>query len=165
MSTRSEILVKCSFGSCKLYHHHDGYIEGVGFDLFKRFFSKENEGFNKKNYAGNPMYPDVDDVVNELVKDEKDEYEVTLYIHSDIEYFYELDCDKGTLTGWKARYIDYDEKTGNRLNEDVLKKGVKYSHKEIEKMYKEWEEKRKQREEEENRHNTTARVQNAYPFG
>ena len=33
MSTRSEILIKGKNGnSIKLYHHHDGYIEGVGFD-------------------------------------------------------------------------------------------------------------------------------------
>lgn len=125
MSTRSEILVKCSFGQCKLYHHHDGYIEGVGFDLFQRFFSTKEEGFNRKYGT-----PHIDDIVNTLVKDAKDEYEVTVAKHTDIEYFYEIDVDKKTLTGWQAHY-HYDKKE----NQSILKKDVKYSFDDIKKLY------------------------------
>ena len=125
MSTRSEILVKCSFGQCKLYHHHDGYIEGVGFDLFQRFFSTKEEGFNRKYGT-----PHIDDIVNTLVKDAKDEYEVTVAKHTDIEYFYEIDVDKKTLTEWQAHY-HYDKKE----NQSILKKDVKYSFDDIKKLY------------------------------
>lgn len=127
MSTRSEILVKCSFGEVKLYHHHDGYIEGVGFDLYKRFFSKEKEGFNREYCT-----PDVSDVVNELVKDANDEYEVTVSKHTDIEYFYEIDVNAKTLTGWQAHY-DYDKDDNS-----FLKKGREFSLTEIKKLYDEY---------------------------
>ena len=70
-----------------------------------------------------------DDIINELVKDEKDEYEVTLSKHTDIEFFYEIDVNARTLTGWQAHY-EYD-------NEDksFLKKGKKYSLEDIKKLY------------------------------
>ena len=127
MSTRSEILVKCSFGEVKLYHHHDGYIEGVGFDLYKRFFSKEKEGFNREYCT-----PDVSDVVNELVKDANDEYEVTVSKHTDIEYFYEIDVNAKTLTGWQAHYDYYKD------DNSFLKKGREFSLTEIKKLYDEY---------------------------
>lgn len=165
MSTRSEILVKCSFGSCKLYHHHDGYIEGVGFDLYERFFAKDGEWFNRKNYEGKQIIPSASDIVNSLVKDADEEYEITFSNHIDIEYYYEIDVEKGTLTGWSVDYIDYDEKTGNRLKEYKMVKYNKYGLNEIKELYNKWIEKKKQREEDESRDNIASRVQDPYPLG
>lgn len=42
MSTRCEIAVKTEDGTIKtVYHHYDGYIEGVGAELIKNFNSAE----------------------------------------------------------------------------------------------------------------------------
>ena len=47
MSTRSVIRIKeKQYGKTNkldLYHHHDGYIEGVGFDLMRRFYDKDKK--------------------------------------------------------------------------------------------------------------------------
>ena len=153
MSTRSEILVKCKYGEVKLYHHHDGYIEGVGFDLLKRFFLKDNEWFNRKNYEGKKITPHIDNVINELVKDAEDEYEVTIVKHTDIEFYYEIDVTKGTLTGWNA-YYEYDEKE----EKSTLKKCARYSLEEIKNLYNKYNQTK-------DIENCSAKiVQNSYPF-
>lgn len=119
MSTRSVIRIKeKQYGKTiklDLYHHHDGYIEGVGFDLMRRFYDKDK----KEMY----LY-DVMQVANTLIKDIHDEYKATPYKHADIEYFYEIDINKKTITAWSVN--NWEEK---------MKKYRKYSHNEILKMY------------------------------
>lgn len=119
MSTRSVIRIKeKQYGKTNkldLYHHHDGYIEGVGFDLMRRFYDKDK----KEMY----LY-DVMQVANTLIKDINDEYKATPYRHADIEYFYEIDINKKTITAWSVN--NWEEK---------MKKYRKYSHNEILKMY------------------------------
>ena len=119
MSTRCVVRIKeKQYGKVNkldIYHHHDGYIEGVGFDLMRRFYDKDK----KEMY----LY-DVMQVANTLIKDIHDEYKVTPYKHGDIEYFYEIDIDKKTITAWSVN--NWEEK---------MKKYRKYSHNEILKMY------------------------------
>lgn len=81
MSTRCNIIVRDGKRQYTLYHHCDGYPEGVGLDLWNRFSEK----------LGNSRY-DAVDVVNELLKDKEDDgYELTRGLHCDIEYLYEID--------------------------------------------------------------------------
>ena len=127
MSTRSVVRIKESYvneyGKKKtlkidLYHHHDGYIEGVGYDLFNRFYDKENKKMN--------LSCDIMRVVDTLVKDNKDEYMVTPYNHRDIDYFYEIDINNKTITAWS---VDNWEKRMVKLSKfthnDILKKYLK----------------------------------------
>lgn len=125
MSTRSVIRVKESrmteYGKRKtfkidLYHHHDGYIEGVGYDLFNRFYDKENKKMNLSH--------DIMKVVDTLVKDSEDEYMVTPYNHCDIEYFYEINITNKTITAWNVN--NWEER---------MKKYKKYTHNDILKKY------------------------------
>lgn len=125
MSTRSVIRVKENYISecgkkktlkIDLYHHHDGYIEGVGYDLFNRFYDKENKKMN--------LSCDIMRVIDTLVKDNQDEYTVTPYNHRDIEYFYEIDVANKTITAWGVN------NWGKRM-----KKYKKYTHNDILKKY------------------------------
>ena len=72
-----------------LYHHHDGYPEGVGFNLIQR--QKK-----LKSWDGNIL-------INQLVKDATDEYEIAYLIHTDLDYWYEIDCDRRTIRCWKVK--------------------------------------------------------------
>lgn len=111
MSTRCNIVVRDSKRQYILYHHHDGYPEGVGIDLWNRFSDK----------LGNTRY-DAINVVNELLKDkEDDDYELTHGLHSDIEYLYEIDLMNErisckSVTNWDKLevldIIDLSEVTG-----------------------------------------------------
>ena len=87
MSTRASILVKDNNDKCYLYHHHDGYPDGVGQTLVE--YLKTKCGFS---------YWDLEEIVNELIKLENDEYEYTTCIHGDEEYFYLIDCYKKELS-------------------------------------------------------------------
>lgn len=96
MSTRSVVIIKQSKPikmEAWLYHHHDGYPEGVGAKLKKEC----NYFFNIPSCNLNVPY-----VVNKLVKDANDEYEFTAYTHVDIEYLYVIDCTKQTLQCYKV---------------------------------------------------------------
>lgn len=109
MSTRSEILIRTKFANdkvemVKLYHHHDGYPEGVGLDLLERSKVWESHGKNNNNRW------EIDEVVNSLIKDAKDEYEFTAYKHTDIEYFYVIDCVDKKIKCFRAHY-EYNEET------------------------------------------------------
>lgn len=105
MSTRCNVIVKTKFDKIWLYHHHDGYPEGVGQDLVNRF--KEKFEKDEKIWWS--------DVVNALVKDTKDNYEVTDGEHGDIEYLYTIDCDKKTIC-WQ------------KIDAEWLKEGVNLKH-------------------------------------
>ena len=99
MSTRAHILIKGGSEQFYVYHHHDGYPEGVGKDL--------------KSYLNNlkwRWYPD--DIVNDLVKGIIDDgYEITSCMHGDEEYLYFIDCDAPQLVGYEITncYCTYDD--------------------------------------------------------
>lgn len=97
MSTRCNVIVKDKFDKIWLYHHHDGYVEGVGADLVSRFAEK----FQKDERIW------WSDIVNTLVKDQNDEYEITDGEHSDIEYCYTIDCEKKTIC-WQKVDTDWN---------------------------------------------------------
>lgn len=119
MSTRCVVRVICKLEGRKtpvkvdLYHHHDGYIEGVGFDLIARFynFDKQKFGITGENLC---------DIVNQLIKDTTDEYQLTIYDHADIEYLYEIDVNNNRLTAYSVN------NWGSKM-----KKMVEYTQEEI----------------------------------
>lgn len=76
-----------------LYHHHDGYIKGVGYDLLDMFYDRNKEKIILNN---------IDTVVNKLIKKEGDEYEYTAYNHIDIEYLYTLDVDNNKIVTYEV---------------------------------------------------------------
>lgn len=89
MSTRCNIIVKSKSEEVILYHHHDGYPEGVGVELLMKVYPKLHD---------NHYYNDVEDIVNMLIKDkDDDEFEYTSALHGDIEYVYEIDVDQKTI--------------------------------------------------------------------
>lgn len=81
MSTRSQIKVIKNDKEVMLYHHCDGYPEGVGFCLLKILEMVKN-----KKYLG------ASSVVNSMIT--KGNFEITFGNHLDIEYYYELNFDE-----------------------------------------------------------------------
>ena len=81
MSTRCVVKVINNGRSIDLYHHCDGYPEGVGFCLLKLM----------KKYSESD-YLDANWIVNKMIKNGR--FETTFYNHSDIDYYYEMDFDK-----------------------------------------------------------------------
>lgn len=80
-----------------LYHHSDGYPDGVGSDLKKYIndvVSQWQCGWNSETIAT--------ELVRGCIKDSDGNpdmgYEVAICEHGDCEYGYEIDCDKQTLT-------------------------------------------------------------------
>lgn len=99
MSTRCTILIKneSEKEEVRLYHHHDGYPEGVGENL--------------KKYLSNIKYWDVYSIANELIKsNEDDEYELTPCQHGDEEYAYLIDCKHRQLKCYKVGWDEFDWK-------------------------------------------------------
>ena len=119
MSTRCIVEIKDSsikkLKPIVLYHHHDGYISGVGYDLLDRFLDTETKKLD---------IDCIDTVANKLIKDTEDEYEVTTYNHVDIEYKYTIDCGQKTL-----RCDDVDNWDGS------MKVNATYTHNQIVKDY------------------------------
>ena len=89
-----------------MYHHWDGYPEGVGADLIRR--QKELSTWN-----GNIL-------VNNLVKDISDEYEITFQAHTDIDYWYEIDCNRKTIRGWKVEGYNLSDQTEVIKGEEAI---------------------------------------------
>lgn len=109
MSTRCNIIVKDRFNNrIYLYHHHDGYPEGVGADL-KKFF----EQYQKWQIQQHGVL-----LANKLVKNtaglDDGGYEITTGLHEDIEYLYVLNCKSGTLRCYELPfYLDSEERMKN----------------------------------------------------
>lgn len=111
MSTRCNIILKDDKHKVILYHHCDGYPEGVGIYLYNGFH---------ETLAG-CRHIDLEDCVNSLLKDEKDHsYEWTCCIHRDIEYLYEIDTHNKTLRCWK--YDGWNRKKGTEIDLSKLVK-------------------------------------------
>jgi hypothetical protein len=107
MSTRCDIIIK-DYGTyegkawkvqSKLYHHHDGYPEGVGAFLIKEVLPK----LEKSNNIS------CDDISNSLIKHKEDnEFECTAYNHVDIEYRYIIDIPKKEIRCLKGHYSNWN---------------------------------------------------------
>lgn len=91
MSTRCQIKVTYLRQSVLIYHHYDGYPHGVGVDLIQR---QQKLGA----WDGNI-------IVNELIKNRRKDntYEIAFQIHTDLDYWYEFDCNRHTIRCWKVR--------------------------------------------------------------
>lgn len=89
MSTRCQIAVRYLDKEILIYHHHDGYPEGVGVDLVNR---------QKRLNTWNGSY-----IINNLIKDTNEEYEIACVVHTDLDYWYEIDCNKHTIRCWKVK--------------------------------------------------------------
>lgn len=94
MSTRANIRITEGDGQILLYHHCDGYPEGVGKEL------KEFLKFYK--------YWDPERIASDLAtmknRYEKYPYECAICLHGDEAYVYVIDCDKKTLTCYSHRW-------------------------------------------------------------
>lgn len=91
MSTRCNIIINGYRGRrIYLYHHHDGYPEGVGVQLRK----VQQEHPNLFRYS-------LTYIANYLLKDglglNDKEYEITTGLHSDIEYCYVINIKARSL--------------------------------------------------------------------
>lgn len=100
MSTRCNIIIKSEtdYPDIILYHHHDGYPQGVGYDLYCRLNSITGTWY-------------ATDIANNLVKEADDEYEITCDIHGDIEYLYTIDC--------KNEILRCNIATGKKIGKEV----------------------------------------------
>ena len=102
MSTRATILIKeKDQKDIWIYHHCDGYPEGVGSDL--------------KNYLKTQKYGWISyEIANDLIKDradlKDDGYELTEAQHGDEAYGYIIDCDNKTLKCYKIGYDQFEWK-------------------------------------------------------
>lgn len=107
MSTRTVVKILNGKQCCYLYHHHDGYFEGVGF-LLAKIMEKYEKDFHHS--------------LNELIKVllMNSSFELTFLNHLDIEYYYEADFVKHTVTGWKVNNWEGPMKKGCKT--DLIKK-------------------------------------------
>lgn len=98
MSTRNNIILKHGKDLFQIYHHCDGYWEGVGVDLLK-YFTSEFEW---------PETIVLSDIVSELESwDDQFEPEPDcLELHGDIEYAYIVEfCKEGVSMNGYIRFL------------------------------------------------------------
>ena len=105
MSTRCEIAIKRKDGTISsVYHHYDGYIEGVGVDLIK--------GFNSAELAKKALKTSID--VGEGIEDICEFNSLLSYEdwlkNTDREYAYLWDQDK-----WYYIKVDWQKVNRNWL--------------------------------------------------
>ena len=124
MSTRCQVKVIAWGKEVMLYHHCDGYPEGVGYCLMRIL-------------RINRCFYNVSDLINRMVK--KGKFEITFGNHSDIEYFYELNFDKNevncmAVNNWGDKMeileripLKYDEEKDVQVDKEIFK-GIKDEH-------------------------------------
>lgn len=143
MSTRCVVEIKNGSKKVTLYHHHDGYLEGVGYDLLKRFWLDEKGNF--KDVKDNYQLSYLENVVNNLIKDKDDEYEFTNGIHTDIEYMYRIDIKTKTLIGYQVHY-EYNEKDDKSeliIDNCYTMQEIKEAHEKQQQKYDNWKKRTK----------------------
>ena len=115
MSTRCQIKVTYLDKEILIYHHHDGYPQGVGFDLL-------NRQQRLKSWNGSIL-------INDMIKDAKEEYEIACVVHTDLDYWYEINCNKHTIKCWKVAgyYLSSQAivKRGEEIDLQVLMQEIK----------------------------------------
>lgn len=100
MSTRATILIKSEKENKRvsIYHHCDGYPEGVG-EFLKNILSS----------LGRDWY--VYNIANKLLKNQRDKYyELTCGQHGDEEYAYLIDVDKRELKCYSVGWDEFEWK-------------------------------------------------------
>lgn len=127
MSTRCNIIIKDGYTNDRiiLYHHDDGYPEGVGVQLRKALSNYQDWQIKEHAFCNLP---------NELIKDEcglnDREFEITPNLHGDIEYCYVINCKARTLRCYKIPwdpevhegfYIHFDKVFRRRNLVDIPK--------------------------------------------
>lgn len=117
MSTRCMVKVIFKTKEVNLYHHCDGYPEGVGFCLLKIM--------DKFKKTKNRM------IINDMVK--KGDFEITFGNHCDIEYYYELNFDLEqvrcmSVNNWGKEMeildtieLKYDSEKDVHIDEEIFK--------------------------------------------
>lgn len=101
MSTRATIkIVKKGRKPEWLYHHSDGYPDGVGCDLLEFLSYYNNEKWIPKE-------------LSEYIREKEYGYEITEGQHGDEEYGYLIDCDKHTLRCYWLECDGYEWKEEN----------------------------------------------------
>lgn len=117
MSTRCIVKIRKNGREVTLYHHHDGYPEGVGSELIDKFGQiLEKEKRELEN--GFDSYLGVCDIANKLIKDTEDEeYQLTLGNHTDREYEYLISLDEMKIYCFR---VDVDWETGLTLVRDEV---------------------------------------------
>ena len=95
MSTRCQIRLIEDDEHIDLYHHCDGYFDGVGKELAD---SLQIESSSMSRFLA------------ELLTN-YDSYEVTDALHGDIDYFYSLDFSKQKFIGYKCHFGPWDDDT------------------------------------------------------
>ena len=91
MSTRANIVIKQGARKTYLYHHHDGYMEGLGQALKK--YVEGHDVSDPGRTARSLLRGDA-----RVYDDGHNEMERTNGIHADAEYVYTIDSDRGTLS-------------------------------------------------------------------
>ncbi|MFI3241193.1 MAG: hypothetical protein R3Y43_01340 [Alphaproteobacteria bacterium] len=105
MTTRCIIKIKGYYnGKIDIYHHADGYPDGVGLDLYNKIqpLLEENigrieQGYSLKNNFG---------TIIESVMGIDNGYEFTENRHFDIDYMYIIDMKKSTILCHEGYYDD-----------------------------------------------------------
>ena len=94
MSTRATIkIAKKGKNDVWMYHHCDGYPDGVGSELLDFLSHIGDENWNQK-------------YISKTLNDEDSSYEFTSGQHGDEDYAYLIDCDDHTL---KCYSVGWDE--------------------------------------------------------
>lgn len=113
MSTRCNVVVKNGSKQTILYHHFDGYPEGVGKNLVEFMADKHSGEIN-----------DVDEFVKEL-KAFDNIYEDTLGLHWDIEYLYVIWLDAESVVCYSVNFWDTVSDDDALINGEGTKKEQK----------------------------------------
>lgn len=112
MSTRATIKITEENDTIWVYHHSDGYPDGIGSDL--------------KEYLKELKYWSADEIATVLVKGKTvgkshniwtgearqgdDGYEITTCQHGDESYGYHINCDEQTITCYKLAWEEFEWK-------------------------------------------------------
>ena len=106
MSTRATIKIKRGDELIRVYHHSDGYPEGVGVDLKNYLDGLKN--WIPDRIANHLVKNGLPNLYNSNVIDKS--YEVTISQHGDEEYGYLIDCDNKQLKCYALGWDEYDWK-------------------------------------------------------
>lgn len=128
MSTRCNVIIKERSGKLfQLYHHHDGYPEGVGIGLEEYIEQMDNECLvDGKKFS---------DFLCDPERDDEYEYEGTnICPHGDIEYLYIVDLQKREITCFRVKLftsnvIELRKCIKNDSLDELDFLNVKYKHK------------------------------------
>lgn len=101
MSTRCHIKIVDGDKVIRLYHHSDGYPEGVGADL-KDMLKRRPDFFN------DPEYRTRDLIQNKMGLNDVG-YAPAFCIHGDENYVYVIDCGNRTLKCYKHNWDEGED--------------------------------------------------------